>query len=122
MIMSERDARGPKSMSALPVPAEEEAAEPQWLFLLPALIVSLSVVLVPVIVTDVARLHRLERLQPAEMGRAGELPRPSCRSRGFWAAFRNNCVYVPVRDPADDLLAVRGAVMLMMIRRGRTFF
>ena len=64
----------------------------KWLFLLPALIVSLSVVLVPVIVTTLLAFTDWNGFSlPKWVGLANFtdlMPEPR-----FWAAFRNNCVY-----------------------------
>ena len=58
---------------------------------------------------DAAGLHRLERLQPAEMGRAGELHHRHAGAALLGGVPQQLRLHAPVRHPADDLLAVRGA-------------
>ncbi len=104
-----------------PVQRKKKPPNRKWLFLLPALIVSLSVVLVPVIVTTLLAFTDWNGFSlPKWVGLANfttvmQEPR-------FWAAFRNNCVYTLLFATLPMICSLFAALMLMMIRRGRTFF
>jgi raffinose/stachyose/melibiose transport system permease protein len=93
----------------------------KWLFLLPALIVSLAVVLVPVIVTTLLAFTDWNGFSlPKWVGLTNfttimQEPR-------FWAAFRNNCLYTFLFATLPMICSLFAALMLMMIRKGRTFF
>jgi raffinose/stachyose/melibiose transport system permease protein len=93
----------------------------KWLFLLPALIVSLAVVLVPVIVTTLLAFTDWNGFAlPKWVGLANFAAITS--EPRFWAAFRNNCLYTFLFATLPMICALFAAMMLMMIRRGRTFF
>ena len=104
-----------------PVRRKKKPPNRKWLFLLPALIVSLSVVLVPVIVTTLLAFTDWNGFSlPKWVGLANfttvmQEPR-------FWAAFRNNCVYTLLFATLPMICSLFAALMLMMIRKGRTFF
>jgi raffinose/stachyose/melibiose transport system permease protein len=93
----------------------------KWLFLLPALIVSLGVVLVPVIVTTLLAFSDWNGFSiPKWVGMSNFTS--VMQEAKFWAAFRNNCIYTLLFATLPMICSLFAAMMLMMIRRGRTFF
>jgi len=93
----------------------------KWLFLLPALIVSLGVVLVPVIVTTLLAFSDWNGFSiPKWVGLSNFTT--VMQEAKFWAAFRNNCIYTLLFATLPMICSLFAAMMLMMIRRGRTFF
>lgn len=93
----------------------------KWLFLLPALIVSISVVLVPVIVTTLLAFTDWNGFSfPKWIGFANFVA--ILQEPKFWAAFRNNCLYTFLFATLPMICSLFAAMMLLMIRRGRTFF
>jgi raffinose/stachyose/melibiose transport system permease protein len=91
------------------------------LFLLPALIVSLSVVLVPVIVTTLLAFTDWNGFAMPKWVGLANFAAITSEAR-FWAAFRNNCLYTFLFATLPMICSLFAAMMLMMIRKGRTFF
>jgi len=93
----------------------------KWLFLLPALIVSLAVVLIPVIVTTLLAFTDWNGFSLPKWVGLGNFT-AIVQEAKFWAAFRNNCLYTFLFATMPMVCSLFAALMLMMIRKGRTFF
>ncbi|HEY4167156.1 MAG TPA: sugar ABC transporter permease [Reyranella sp.] len=91
------------------------------LFLLPALIVSLAVVLVPVIVTTLLAFTDWNGFAMPKWVGFANFAAITSEAR-FWAAFRNNCVYTFLFATLPMICSLFAAMMLLMVRKGRTFF
>jgi raffinose/stachyose/melibiose transport system permease protein len=100
---------------------KKKPASRKILFLLPALIVSLSVVLVPVIVTTLLAFTDWNGFAMPKWVGFANFAAITSEAR-FWAAFRNNCLYTFLFATLPMICSLFAAMMLMMIRKGRTFF
>lgn len=100
---------------------KKKPASRKILFLLPALIVSLSVVLVPVIVTTLLAFTDWNGFALPKWVGFANFAAITSEAR-FWAAFRNNCLYTFLFATLPMICSLFAAMMLMMIRKGRTFF
>jgi raffinose/stachyose/melibiose transport system permease protein len=100
---------------------KKKPASRKILFLLPALIVSLGVVLVPVIVTTLLAFTDWNGFAMPKFVGFANFAAITSEAR-FWAAFRNNCLYTFLFATLPMICSLFAAMMLMMIRKGRTFF
>jgi raffinose/stachyose/melibiose transport system permease protein len=102
-------------------PRRRKPASRKWLFVMPALLVSLCVVLVPVIATTVLAFTDWNGFSlPHFVGLANFVS--ILQEPRFWAAFRNNCIYTFLFATLPMVSSLFMAVLLMTVRRGRTFF
>jgi raffinose/stachyose/melibiose transport system permease protein len=116
---------------ALPAPAgmpgnrarlrRKKPSSRKWLFLLPALLVSLCVVLVPVITTTLLAFTDWNGFtMPRFVGLSNFVA--IVQEARFWQAFMNNCIYTFLFATVPMVCSLFAAVLLMTVRRGRTFF
>ncbi|MGG5821345.1 carbohydrate ABC transporter permease [Falsiroseomonas sp. HW251] len=92
-----------------------------WLFVLPALLVSASVVLVPAAATIALAFTDWDGIRaPAFVGLANFLDLVA--DRRFWTALSNNLIYTAAFTTLPFAIALLVATLLMTIRRGRTAF
>ena len=116
---------------ALPAPAglpgsragrrRRKPASRKWLFVLPALAVSLCVVLIPVVTTTLLAFTDWNGFSlPRWVGLSNFIA--LVQEPRFWQAFRNNCVYTFLFATLPMIGSLFFAVLLMTVRAGRTFF
>ena len=102
-------------------PRRKKPASRKWLFVLPALLVSLCVVLIPVITTTLLAFTDWNGFSmPRWVGLSNFVA--IVQEARFWQAFRNNCIYTFLFATVPMICSLFAAVLLMTVRKGRTFF
>jgi raffinose/stachyose/melibiose transport system permease protein len=102
-------------------PRRKKPSSRKWLFVLPALLVSLCVVLVPVITTTLLAFTDWNGFtMPRFVGLSNFAA--IIQEARFWQAFKNNCIYTFLFATLPMVCSLFAAVLLMTVRRGRTFF
>jgi raffinose/stachyose/melibiose transport system permease protein len=102
-------------------PRRKKPSSRKWLFVLPALLVSLCVVLVPVITTTLLAFTDWNGFtMPRFVGLSNFAA--IIQEARFWQAFKNNCIYTFLFATLPMVCSLFAAGLLMTVRRGRTFF
>jgi raffinose/stachyose/melibiose transport system permease protein len=92
-----------------------------WLFVLPALLLSLSVVAFPVAATVMFSFTEWNGLGTPRFIGLDNFEAMVGEAR-FWTAIANNFIYTAVFVTVPMIIALVAAALLMLIKAGRTFF
>jgi raffinose/stachyose/melibiose transport system permease protein len=106
------------SRAVIDITGEQRSA---WLFVLPALLLSLSVVAFPVIATVLFSLTEWNGLDTPRFVGLDNFKAMFNEAR-FWTAVANNFIYTAVFVTVPMIIALIAAALLMLIKVGRTFF
>ena len=110
------------SLAATPAALQPDGErDTAWLFVLPALILSASVVAFPVVATILLSFTDWNGLgTPAFVG--FDNFRALFGERRFWAAVSNNFIFTGLFVTLPMIVALVASALLMIVRFGRTFF
>lgn len=110
-----------KARAIAPREPVDRAAVMRLLFVAPALIISLSVVLVPLVVTVALSLTNWDGFSSPQFVGLANFAKLFSEAR-FWAALRNNLLYTSLYVTFPMIFGLLIAMLLLTVRVGRTFF